>query len=120
MLADYGAVNKEKVEGRLSAVEKERYRIFSLCRSKTKCVDDFSVEVYRLVQAKVCDGTFGNQDRILFTLIRDGLQKEQDLDLYLVYRKPGEMQEVKVLSYAKAEILEASYTGQPIFAKTAN
>lgn len=111
LLTDYGEINKEKVEGRLGAIKKERYGMFSLCRPRTKCVDDFSMEVYRLVQAKVCDGIFRNQDRILFTLIWDGLQKEQDLDLYLVYRNTVEMQEIKVLSYAKAEIVEASYSG---------
>lgn len=111
LLADYGEINKEKVEGRLGAIKKERYGMFSLCRPGTKCVDDFSIEVYRLVQAKVCDGIFGKQDRILFTLIWDSLQKGQDLDLYLVYRKSGETQDVKVLSYAKAEIVEASYAG---------
>lgn len=111
LLTDYGEINKEKVEDRLGAIRKERYEMFSLCRPRTKCVDDFSMEVYRLVQAKVCDGIFGRQDRILFTLIWDGLQKGQDLDLYLVYRKPDETQDVKVLSYAKAEIVEASYAG---------
>lgn len=111
LLTDYGEINKEKVEDRLGTIRKERYGMFSLCRPRTKCVDDFSMEVYRLVQAKVCDGIFGKQDRILFTLIWDGLQKGQDLDLYLVYRKPGETQDVKVLSYDKAEIVEASYAG---------
>ncbi len=69
------------------------------------------MEVYKLVQAKVSDGIFEKRDKIRFTLVWEGMQENQDLDLYLVYRNTLETSEVKILSYSRNEILEARYGG---------
>ena len=111
LLVDYGEINIDNITSAMESLSACRYEIYSKCRPRSINVQNFANNIYKIVSQYAKDFEFNFENPISFALLWDGIIRNCDLDLHLIYKKEESSNEIRSLSYSHNEISNAKYSG---------